>query len=176
MPQSRRPQSTLRWTFSFFRSYRKPAALLASLSLAEIALRAASPWPFKALIDQPGAMKVGPALNLGLVTVVVMSFLAWLPSPVTGAASLWAWLLILWGLITQAATLIVAGNDGAVFQWRVRDGAVDASSRAILAQHTGAVTALAVTDEYVVSAGRDLAVVRSKASAAPDAARSTSSM
>jgi WD40 repeat protein len=66
--------------------------------------------------------------------------------------------------------LIAAGNDGAVFQWNVRDGAVDASSRKVLAQHTGAITALAVTDGYVVSAGRDLEVVRIPTTGAPDKA------
>jgi ATP-binding cassette subfamily B protein len=46
-----RRHSTLGWTLSFFRSYRRRVALLASLSVAEIGLRAASPWPFKAIVD-----------------------------------------------------------------------------------------------------------------------------
>jgi hypothetical protein len=69
---------------------------------------------FKALIDQPGIAKVNPALQLGLITVVVMSLLAWLPSPVTGGAKLWAWILILWSLITHVIHLVLQGNLGAV--------------------------------------------------------------
>jgi hypothetical protein len=67
---------------------------------------------FNALIDAPGSAKVGPALAFGEITIVVMSLLAWLPAPVTGAAKLWAWLLILWGLISHVALLISAGNLG----------------------------------------------------------------
>jgi hypothetical protein len=67
---------------------------------------------FKTLIDAPGSAKVEPALELGLITIVVMSLLAWLPAPVTGGAKIWAWLLILWGLITHATMLALAGNLG----------------------------------------------------------------
>jgi hypothetical protein len=66
----------------------------------------------KTLIDVPGAAKLEPALKLGLITVVVMSLLAWLPGPVTGAAKFWAWFLILWALITHVAALLVAGDLG----------------------------------------------------------------
>jgi hypothetical protein len=64
----------------------------------------------KALIDLPGSEKVKPALALGLVTIVVMSLLAWLPAPATGAAKVWAWLLILWALVVHIAALAVAGG------------------------------------------------------------------
>jgi ATP-binding cassette subfamily B protein len=52
VPSAPRRDATLAWTLSFFRPYRARAAVLASLSVAEIALRAAAPWPFKAVIDQ----------------------------------------------------------------------------------------------------------------------------
>jgi hypothetical protein len=65
---------------------------------------------FKELIEQPGLQKIEPALALGMVFVVVMSLLAWLPSPATGAAKLWAWLLILWPLISHAVHVARAGN------------------------------------------------------------------
>jgi hypothetical protein len=68
----------------------------------------------KALIDLPGSQKVGPALQLGLVVIVVMSLLAWLPAPVTGAAKLWAWLLILWALIVHIADVVLAGGFSTV--------------------------------------------------------------
>jgi hypothetical protein len=63
-----------------------------------------------ALIDTPGSGKVVPALTLGLITIAVMSLLAWLPAPVTGAAAIWAWLLILWPLIVHVAQLLLGGN------------------------------------------------------------------
>jgi hypothetical protein len=68
---------------------------------------------FKQLIDLPGAQKVTPALDLALITVVVMSLLAWLPAPVTGGAKVWAWLLILWALFVHATHIAIAGNIGA---------------------------------------------------------------
>jgi hypothetical protein len=64
---------------------------------------------FKHLIDLPGAQKVEPALTLGMITIVVMSLLAWLPAPVTGGAKVWAWLLILWALIAHVILLVVHG-------------------------------------------------------------------
>jgi hypothetical protein len=65
---------------------------------------------FKQLIDLPGSAKVGPALELGLITIVVMSLLAWLPSPISGGAVLWSWLLMLWALIVHATQLVLAGH------------------------------------------------------------------
>ncbi len=40
------------------------------------------------------------------------TLLAWVPAPATGAAKLWAWLLILFGLFTFAVALAVSGGDG----------------------------------------------------------------
>ena len=62
--------------------------------------------------------------------------------------------------------LISAGNDGRVLAWSMHDGAPDPHSLAVLARHTGAVTALAVTRDAVVSAGHDLSLIRG-----PDTAR-----
>jgi hypothetical protein len=109
---------------------------------------------FKALIDRQGALKVGPALDLGLVTVVVMSLLAWLPSPVTGASGLWAWLLILWGLIAQVATLLVAGNLG--------DRVVQAPNETLVAWIAGGPAGLALGAAYLVLVGYGLASVVGK--------------
>jgi hypothetical protein len=68
---------------------------------------------FKRLIDLPGTQKVGPVLDLCLITIVVMSLLAWLPAPVTGGAKVWAWLLILWALFVHVIHVVLAGNLGA---------------------------------------------------------------
>jgi hypothetical protein len=67
---------------------------------------------FKALIDLPGQAKIEPALIIGLITIVVISLLAWLPAPVTGGAKVWAWLLILWALIVHVIHLVLAGGIG----------------------------------------------------------------
>jgi hypothetical protein len=69
---------------------------------------------FKDLIDQPGTAKIPQALSVALIFIVVMSLLAWLPAPATGAAKLWAWLLILWAFITHVTLVVVGGNLGDV--------------------------------------------------------------
>jgi len=69
---------------------------------------------FKDLIDQPGTAKIPQALSVSLIFIVVMSLLAWLPAPATGAAKLWAWLLILWAFITHVTLVVVGGNLGDV--------------------------------------------------------------
>jgi hypothetical protein len=70
---------------------------------------------FKALMDAPGKAKIGPALELGLVVIAVMSLLAWMPGPATGGGKAFAWLLILWPtLITQLVMLLVQGHIGDV--------------------------------------------------------------
>jgi len=61
-----------------------------------------------------------------------------------------------------AQLVVAAGNDGAVLAWPLRDGAVDATARKVVAQHTGAVTALAVSDTAIVSAGRDATIARAR--------------
>jgi hypothetical protein len=47
-----------------------------------------------------------------------------------------------------------------VLAWTLRNGAPDPHSLAVLARHTGAITALAVTRDAVVSAGRDRSLIR----------------
>src|SRR4051794_338417 len=51
VPSRRQTDSAVRWTFSFVRPYRSAVALLAGLSLTEIALRVLAPWPLKAIVD-----------------------------------------------------------------------------------------------------------------------------
>lgn len=46
-----RESSLLAWTLSFLRPYRRRVWVYGGLSLAEVALGAASPWPLKAVID-----------------------------------------------------------------------------------------------------------------------------
>ena len=68
---------------------------------------------FKQVIDVPGSAKVMPALELGLVVIVVIALLfAWMPAPVNGGAKLWAWLIILWSLVTHLTGVLLAGHLG----------------------------------------------------------------
>jgi hypothetical protein len=67
---------------------------------------------FKGLVDLPGAQKIERALILGLIVVTVISLLAWLPAPVTGGAKVWAWLVILWPLVTHVTGILLAGHVG----------------------------------------------------------------
>jgi hypothetical protein len=111
---------------------------------------------FKALIDLPGSAKVGPALALGQITIVVMSLLAWLPAPVTGAATLWAWLLILWALITHVTLLILAGH--------LVDTVTGTPNAAIVSWIAGGPSAsgIALGSAYLVLVGYGLASVVGK--------------
>jgi hypothetical protein len=66
---------------------------------------------FKSLVDAPAAEKVVPGLVLGQLAVVLMSLLlGWLPSPATGGAKVWAWLLILWSLVAHLVTFFAGGH------------------------------------------------------------------
>ena len=69
--------------------------------------------------------------------------------------------------------LVSAGNDGAVLGWRVAGGVVDPASRRVIAQHTGAVSALALARGWIATAGRDAVLVRvpTDGSALPDVTR-----
>jgi hypothetical protein len=107
---------------------------------------------FKQLIDLPGAQKVDPALTLGLITIVVMSLLAWLPAPVTGAAKVWAWLLILWALIAHVVHLVLAGGLG---------GAITSAPNATLLGWVAGGTG-AIGSAYLVIVGYGLASVIGK--------------
>jgi len=66
---------------------------------------------FKALIDAPGKAKVGPILHVGLIVVVVMSLLAWMPSPATGAAKIFAWTILLWASLEKTVAGILTAHD-----------------------------------------------------------------
>jgi len=72
---------------------------------------------FKELMNAEGKGKIGPALDLGLIVIAIMSLLVWMPGPATGGAKVFAWLLILWPtLITQVVMLLVMGHIGDVIK------------------------------------------------------------
>jgi hypothetical protein len=66
---------------------------------------------FKALIDAPGKGKVMPIVEIVGLVLVVMSLLAWMPSPATGAAKIFAWAIILWGTLGKTIAALVLSND-----------------------------------------------------------------
>jgi hypothetical protein len=107
---------------------------------------------FKRLIDLPGSQKIEPALDLCLITVVVMSLLAWLPAPVTGGAKVWAWLLILWALFVHVIHVVLAGHLGAAIS--------GAPNQTILAWVAGG--AVGIGSAYLVIIGYGMASVIGK--------------
>lgn len=89
---------------------------------------------FQSVIDAPGAAKIVVILALVQVVLIVMSLLAWLPSPSSGMAKPLAWLLIIWGLVMHAAMLFLVGDPSmveqtpyaGVMQWLVVGGPMSA--------------------------------------------------
>ncbi|HEY4238405.1 MAG TPA: hypothetical protein VGM88_01245 [Kofleriaceae bacterium] len=71
---------------------------------------------FKGLgADLPWQAKAGIAVMLVHVGIIVAAIaLAWLPGPSTGGAKIWAWLLILFGLIVTVLDLVLGGHIGDV--------------------------------------------------------------
>jgi hypothetical protein len=67
---------------------------------------------FKMLIEGQGWTRVIAGQQLALVIILMMCLLAWLPAPITGGATLWAWLLIFWPLVSWTiANLATGGPD-----------------------------------------------------------------
>jgi hypothetical protein len=64
---------------------------------------------FKLAINAPGSAKLLVILILAQIAIVVLSLLAWMPSPASGGAKLFAWLLILAPVGIFVAFLIVTG-------------------------------------------------------------------
>jgi hypothetical protein len=65
---------------------------------------------FKMLIEGAGWTRVIAGQQLALVVILVMCLLAWLPAPITGGATLWAWLLILWPLVSWTIANLTTGD------------------------------------------------------------------
>jgi hypothetical protein len=65
---------------------------------------------FKALIDAPGEHKVKPILEIGMIVIVVMSLLVWMPGPATGGAKVFAWLIILYPVAAYFVNMLIAGH------------------------------------------------------------------
>ena len=62
---------------------------------------------FDQLINAPGKAKIGPILHVTYIALVVLTLLAWLPSPSTGAANIFAWVIIGWPVLEDLTTKIV---------------------------------------------------------------------
>src|SRR3954471_16311729 len=67
VPGPRRSSPIVRWAIAYVRPHGRAVALLAALSLAEVALRALGPWPLKAVID--GLIAPAPSIRLILAIV-----------------------------------------------------------------------------------------------------------
>ncbi len=70
------------------------------------------------LIDGSGAQRVRAAMQLAQVATVVLSLLVWLPTPGSGGAILWAWVLMLFPLLMNAVDLVLAGDIGSAITSR----------------------------------------------------------
>ncbi|MDQ3339756.1 MAG: hypothetical protein M4D80_31735 [Myxococcota bacterium] len=64
---------------------------------------------FKAAINAPGSAKLLVILVLAQIAIVVLSLLAWMPSPASGGAKLFAWLLILAPVGIFVGFLVITG-------------------------------------------------------------------
>src|SRR4051794_38855513 len=67
VPGPRRSSPIVRWAIAYVRPHGRAVALLAALSLAEVALRALGPWPLKAVIDR----LIAPAPSIRLILAIV---------------------------------------------------------------------------------------------------------
>ncbi|HEY1812313.1 MAG TPA: serine/threonine-protein kinase [Kofleriaceae bacterium] len=66
-------------------------------------------------------------------------------------------------LVAITNALVIAGsNGGTVLAWPRHGESIDAGKRVLVAQHVGAVTALAATETEIASAGRDSMLVRAR--------------
>jgi hypothetical protein len=64
---------------------------------------------FKLAIDAPGSAKLLVLLIIAQIAIVILSLLAWMPSPASGGAKLFAWMIILSPVAILAALLVVTG-------------------------------------------------------------------
>ena len=73
---------------------------------------------FKQLMDAPGKAKFDPIVDIGLVVIVVMSLLAWMPGPATGGAKIFAWVIILWATAVKmlGGAFVHANDVGKLFK------------------------------------------------------------
>ena len=69
---------------------------------------------FKMAIDAPGSAKLLVLLVLAQIAIIVLSLLAWMPSPASGGSKLFAWLLILSPVGIMVGYLIVTGLIGMI--------------------------------------------------------------
>ena len=64
---------------------------------------------FEMAIDAPGSAKLLVILIIAQIALVVLTLLAWLPSPSSGGSKLFAWLLLLSPVAIFVAILVVTG-------------------------------------------------------------------
>lgn len=66
---------------------------------------------FKVLVAGPGKARIMPIVEVVLISLVVMSLLAWIPPPATGGAKVFAWTILLWDTCARALGAIVVTGD-----------------------------------------------------------------
>ena len=64
---------------------------------------------FKAAIDAPGSAKLLILVILAQIAIVILSLLAWMPSPASGGAKLFAWMIMLAPVAVMVSIFVVMG-------------------------------------------------------------------
>ena len=75
---------------------------------------------FKGMIDAPGKAKIEPILHVAYITILVLTLLAWMPSPSTGGANVFMWVLVAWpfllvvvdGILTEKIGPMISKTPG----------------------------------------------------------------
>lgn len=117
---------------------------------------------FKLLVDAPGAMKVGIALFVVYVLVLVLTLLAWMPAPATAGAKVLAWVLMLFPLIMQGAFIGLSGGDGIDFERNLNPLVLGWAYGAMAGGSGALIGALGLGTAYVAIASYGLASVIGK--------------
>ncbi|HET9620630.1 MAG TPA: hypothetical protein VFP84_04645, partial [Kofleriaceae bacterium] len=112
---------------------------------------------FKAIIEAPTwQARVAAAEPLALIIILVMCLLAWLPAPITGGATLWAWVLILWPLIHWLVPAVVIGDPAQL------PALVEAQPSLALAWVQGSSAGIGLGSAYLVLIGYGFAALIGK--------------
>jgi hypothetical protein len=65
---------------------------------------------FRQVITADGLAKVPAMLELGLLLVILMSLLAWMPGPATAGAKVFAWVILVWVALMTYTFLLIDGH------------------------------------------------------------------
>ena len=117
---------------------------------------------FKLLIDAPGKLKVGIGMFVAYVLVLVLTLLAWMPSPATAGAKVLAWVLLLFPLIVHGLGIALSGGEGVDFEHALNPTILGWAYGASAGKAGAVVGALGLGSAYVAISAYGLASVIGK--------------